>query len=62
MLSFLRKGKTIMVLTISNDGKLVIPAKLRKKYALNPGTEVTLVDYGSVLSIVPALKYPVKQV
>jgi AbrB family looped-hinge helix DNA binding protein len=50
-----------MVLTISNKGWVVIPAELRKKYALNPGTEVTLVDYGGVLAIVPALKNPVKQ-
>ncbi len=50
-----------MVLTISNKGWVVIPAELRKKYALNPGSEVTLVDYGGVLAIVPALKNPVKQ-
>ena len=49
-----------MVLTISNKGWVVIPADLRKKYDLNPGSEVTLVDYGGVLAIVPALKNPIK--
>ncbi|MDQ3006821.1 MAG: AbrB/MazE/SpoVT family DNA-binding domain-containing protein [Chloroflexota bacterium] len=50
-----------MVLTISNKGWVVIPAALRKKYHLNPGAEVVIVDYGGVLAIVPAVKDPVKQ-
>ncbi len=50
-----------MSLTISNKGWVVIPAELRKKYNLLPGTEVVIVDYGGVLSIVPALDKPIKQ-
>ncbi len=50
-----------MALTISNKGWVVIPAELRKKYNLLPGTEVVIVDYGGVLSIIPALKNPIKQ-
>jgi len=50
-----------MSLTISNKGWVVIPAELRKKYNLLPGTEVIIVDYGGVLSIVPALRNPIKQ-
>ncbi len=50
-----------MALTISNKGWVVIPAELRKKYNLLPGTEVIIVDYGGVLSIIPALKNPVRQ-
>ncbi|MBN2499850.1 MAG: AbrB/MazE/SpoVT family DNA-binding domain-containing protein, partial [Anaerolineales bacterium] len=41
-------------LTISSKGWVVIPAELRKKYQLTPGTKVIIVDYGGVLSIVPA--------
>jgi len=48
-------------LTISNKGWVVIPAELRKKYHLTPGTEVVIVDYGGVLSIVPAYKDPIKR-
>lgn len=48
-------------LTISNKGWVVIPAELRKKYNLTPGTEVVIVDYGGVLSIVPAPKDPIKE-
>jgi AbrB family looped-hinge helix DNA binding protein len=50
-----------MSLTISNKGWVVIPVELRKKYNLIPGTVVVIVDYGGVLSIVPALKNPIKQ-
>jgi AbrB family looped-hinge helix DNA binding protein len=50
-----------MTLTISNKGWVVIPAELRKKYNLTPGTEVVIVDYGGVLSILPASKNPIKQ-
>lgn len=49
------------ILTISNKGWVVIPAELRKKYRLSPGTEVVMVDYGGVLSIVPAYQNPIKQ-
>ena len=47
--------------TVSNKGWIVIPAELRKKYRLTPGTEVRVVDYGGVLAIVPALDKPVQQ-
>jgi AbrB family looped-hinge helix DNA binding protein len=50
-----------MILTISNKGWVVIPADLRKKYNLAPGTEVVIVDYGGVLAIVPAMKDPIKE-
>ena len=50
-----------MALTISEKGWVVIPAELRKKYQLTPGSEVIIVDYGGVLSIVPVMKKPVKQ-
>ena len=46
--------------TVSPKGWVVIPAELRKKYELEPGTQVALVDYGGVLAIVPALSDPVK--
>lgn len=50
-----------MAVTISNKGWVVIPAELRRKYNLLPGTEVVIVDYGGVLAIIPAFKNPVKQ-
>ncbi len=50
-----------MVLKISQKGWVVIPAQLRKKYNLQPGDEVHVVDYGGVLSLIPASKDPIKQ-
>lgn len=50
-----------MSVTISNKGWVVIPAELRRKYNLQPGTEVVIVDYGGVLSIIPAFANPIKQ-
>jgi len=47
--------------SVSSKGWVVIPAKLRKKYELQPGTEVRIVDYGGVLAIVPAMKDPLNQ-
>ena len=48
-------------LKISSKGWVVIPVELRKKYQLTPGTEGIIVDYGDVLSIVPADKDPIKK-
>ena len=50
-----------MTLTVSQKGWVVIPAELRKRYNLAPGSEVRIVDYGGVLAIVPALEQPVEQ-
>ncbi|MBI1846200.1 MAG: AbrB/MazE/SpoVT family DNA-binding domain-containing protein [Candidatus Rokubacteria bacterium] len=38
-----------------------MPADLRRKYNLHPGSEVAVVDYGGVLALVPALTRPVRQ-
>ena len=50
-----------MPVTVSEKGWVVIPADLRKKYNLHPGTEVSVVDYGGVLGLVPAMTKPVRQ-
>ena len=50
-----------MALTISNKGWVVIPAELRKKYGLKPGSQVRIVDYGGVLSLVPTFEDAVQQ-
>ena len=49
-----------MQLTISSKGWVVIPAELRKKYDLKPGDKMIVVDYGGVLSLVPALDDPIR--
>ena len=49
------------VATISAKGWIVIPNEFRKKYRLLAGDKVALVDYGGVLSIVPAMTDPVAE-
>ena len=46
---------------ISAKGGVVIPAPLRKKYRLQPGDQVRIVDYGSGLALVPALGDPIEE-
>jgi AbrB family looped-hinge helix DNA binding protein len=50
-----------MTIKVSQKGWVVIPAELRKKYNLKPGSEVVFVDYGGMLAIFPAMKEPIKQ-
>ena len=47
--------------TISSKGWIVIPADLRRKYALVPGEQVRIVDYGGIIAIVPAMTDPVEE-
>lgn len=49
-----------MMLKVSQKGWVVIPAELRKKYNLEPGSEVYVVDYGGVLALIPAHENPIE--
>lgn len=49
------------ILTVSSKGRIVIPAEIRKKYNLRAGAPVVLVDYGGVISIVPAMSDPIEE-
>ena len=49
------------VATVSSKGWIVIPNELRKRYNLRAGARVAIVDYGGVLSIVPAMTDPVAE-
>jgi AbrB family looped-hinge helix DNA binding protein len=50
-----------MITIVSRKGSVVIPAELRKKYDLTPGKRVLFVDYGGVISLIPAMDDPIKQ-
>jgi bifunctional DNA-binding transcriptional regulator/antitoxin component of YhaV-PrlF toxin-antitoxin module len=39
----------------------VIPAELRKKYHIEPGKEMHLMEYGGILYLIPPTKDPVKE-
>jgi AbrB family looped-hinge helix DNA binding protein len=55
------QGVCMTILTISSKGWVVIPAEIRRKYHLEPGTKVRLVDYGGVLSIVRIPDDPIRE-
>ena len=47
--------------TVSEKGWVVIPAELRRKHKLNPGTQVQVVEYGGLLALVPRFADPIRQ-
>jgi len=47
------------ILTMSGKGWVVIPQELRRRYGLKKGDRVHVVDYGGVISIVPASESPI---
>jgi AbrB family looped-hinge helix DNA binding protein len=46
--------------TLSEKGWVVIPQELRERYGLKKGDRVHVIDYGGVISIVPASKAPIR--
>jgi AbrB family looped-hinge helix DNA binding protein len=47
--------------TLSSKGRLVIPAALREKYGLKPGSRIRVVNDGGVLALLPAFKNPIAE-
>jgi len=45
---------------LSEKGWVVIPQELRERYGLKKGDRVHVIDYGDVISIVPASEAPVQ--
>lgn len=46
--------------TVSGKGWIVIPKSLRDKYGLKKGEQVQVVEYGSLLAIVPLPADPIQ--
>jgi AbrB family looped-hinge helix DNA binding protein len=40
-------------------GQIVIPASIRKKYGIRPGSEIQFFEYGNTIHLVPPTKDPV---
>ena len=45
---------------LSEKGWVVIPQEQRERYGLKKGDRVHVIDYGGVISIVPASEIPIK--
>jgi AbrB family looped-hinge helix DNA binding protein len=45
---------------VSKKGWVVIPHDIRERYGLRPGDKVHIIDYGGRITLVPALKDPIR--
>ena len=43
-----------------SKGQIVIPAELRKRHHIEPGTEMQIMEYGGIIYLIPPVKDPVK--
>ena len=43
-----------------SKGQIVIPAELRKKYHIEPGTEMQIMEYGGIIYLIPPVKDPIR--
>ena len=48
--------ETVKVL---GKGQIVIPAAIRKKYGIHPGSHVHIFDYGNIVYLMPPAEDPV---
>lgn len=43
-----------------SKGQIVIPAEMRRKYHIEPGTEMQIMEYGGIIYLIPPVDNPVK--
>jgi len=43
-----------------SKGQIVIPAEMRRKYHIAPGTKMQLMEYGGILYLIPPVDNPIK--
>jgi len=41
-------------------GQIVIPAGMRKKYRIEPGTEMQIMEYGGIIYLIPPVEDPIR--
>jgi len=42
-------------------GQVVIPASMRKKYSIQPGSKIQIFEYGNLIYLVPPAEDPIEQ-
>ena len=40
-------------------GQVVIPAEIRRKYGIEPGSKLQIVEYGGIIYLIPPVESPV---
>ena len=42
-----------------SKGQIVIPAEIRKRYHIEPGTEIQIMEYGGIIYLIPPVENPI---
>lgn len=42
-----------------SKGQVVIPAEIRKKYHIKPGSEMQIMEYGGIIYLIPPVEDPI---
>lgn len=42
-----------------SKGQVVIPAEIRRKYHIKPGSEMQIMEYGGIIYIIPPVEDPI---
>jgi len=43
-----------------SKGQIVIPAGIRKRHRIEPGTEMQVMEYGGIIYLIPPVEDPIK--
>ena len=43
-----------------SKGQIVIPADIRKRYHIEAGTEIQIMEYGGIIYLIPPVQDPIK--
>ncbi|MDP2755341.1 MAG: AbrB/MazE/SpoVT family DNA-binding domain-containing protein [Nitrospirota bacterium] len=43
-----------------SKGQIVIPAEIRKRYRIERGTEIQIMEYGGIIYLIPPVADPIK--
>jgi AbrB family looped-hinge helix DNA binding protein len=61
LFNFLIGGKKFMAIVKTlSKGQIVIPADIRKRYHIEPGTEMQMMEYGGIIYLIPPVEDPIK--
>jgi len=44
-----------------SKGQIVIPADIRKRYQIKPGSELQIMEYGGIIYLIPPVDDPIKE-
>jgi AbrB family looped-hinge helix DNA binding protein len=43
-----------------SKGQIVIPSDIRKRYRIEPGTEIQIMEYGGIIYLIPPVQDPIR--